>query len=175
MKYLHERYGYRSYEHLEWTTNEQLQLLRLAYEEIGLGTWTDCTQATPVTGLGETLAGLDISEPKHPIISRLPVKERPLEFNGVHDVISDITPVGDETSSNGTGDETSSNVAGNEMSSNVAGDETSSNGAGNETSSNGAGDASVEGDAPSRGMSDARSNSSSEEAGQLAVRDLGNA
>ncbi|KAI1173299.1 hypothetical protein F4777DRAFT_558398 [Nemania sp. FL0916] len=35
---LHRKFGYKSYQQLEWSTNEQLQLLRLAHEEAGHGT-----------------------------------------------------------------------------------------------------------------------------------------
>ena len=55
-----------TYSRLEWTTNQTLQLQRLAHEELGLGTWTRVADDCPITLPGELLASIDISDPKHP-------------------------------------------------------------------------------------------------------------
>ncbi len=63
---LRKRRGYRPYANLEWTSNETLQLQRLAHEGIGLGAWSGTTETVPVTERGEHLGVLDISNPAHP-------------------------------------------------------------------------------------------------------------
>ncbi|KAF1983251.1 hypothetical protein K402DRAFT_319465, partial [Aulographum hederae CBS 113979] len=54
------------YGRLEWTTNETLQLQRLAHEELGLGTWSRRAKDFPVTEDGEVLGLLDLSDLDHP-------------------------------------------------------------------------------------------------------------
>ncbi|KKY16375.1 hypothetical protein UCDDS831_g07054 [Diplodia seriata] len=43
------------YARLEWCANDTLHLQRLAHEELGFGTWTDCDREIPVTEKGELL------------------------------------------------------------------------------------------------------------------------
>ncbi|KAF7541498.1 hypothetical protein G7054_g522 [Neopestalotiopsis clavispora] len=68
---LHKRRGWQSYQQLEWTTNQQLQLLRLAYEESGYGKWSKCTDFVPLTEKDEKLCPFDISQLDHPSIMRV--------------------------------------------------------------------------------------------------------
>ncbi|KAI0439641.1 hypothetical protein F4803DRAFT_530345 [Xylaria telfairii] len=63
---LHDRWGYQQHAYLEWVSQETFQLQRLAHEELGLGTWSGATSAIPTVELGDKLAGLDVTDPKHP-------------------------------------------------------------------------------------------------------------
>ncbi|KAI8629647.1 hypothetical protein F5Y19DRAFT_484558 [Xylariaceae sp. FL1651] len=63
---LHDRWGYQQHAYLEWVSQETLQLQRLAHEELGFGTWSGATSAIPTVELGDKLAGLDATDPKHP-------------------------------------------------------------------------------------------------------------
>lgn len=56
------------YSRLEWSTNDVLQMHRIANEELSIGTWDKCTgvRAVPITACSEKLAVLDIQDPKHP-------------------------------------------------------------------------------------------------------------
>ncbi len=67
------------YQRLEWTTNETLQLQRLAHEELGCGTWSRTAGDHPVTAPHEQLAVLDISEPEHPRLKSSMVKTGTVE------------------------------------------------------------------------------------------------
>ncbi|KAI1743972.1 hypothetical protein F4680DRAFT_470466 [Xylaria scruposa] len=67
-KILYKRWGYKTYAHLEWTTNATLQLQRLAHEELGFGTWSKGTDEVPATKEGELLACLDLTNPIHPVL-----------------------------------------------------------------------------------------------------------
>ncbi|KAI0102799.1 hypothetical protein GGR51DRAFT_573829 [Nemania sp. FL0031] len=67
-KLLYNRWGYKKYAHLEWTTNATLQLQRLAHEELGFGTWSKGTDEVPTTKNGELLACLDLTNPVHPLL-----------------------------------------------------------------------------------------------------------
>ncbi|KAF7516698.1 hypothetical protein G7054_g14048 [Neopestalotiopsis clavispora] len=102
--YLHSSFEYHQYKHLEWTTNETLQLHRLAHEGTGLGTWSGCTGATPTTLPEANLASLDIGDLTHPILARpdeveeevVEMIEGDLKHTGIApgtapDVILDIT------------------------------------------------------------------------------------
>ncbi|KAI9786359.1 MAG: hypothetical protein M1816_008020 [Peltula sp. TS41687] len=62
---------------LEWTTNDTLQLQRLAHEELGFGTRSRTAQGHPVTAPGEQLAPLDISDPNHPKLASFGAKLEP--------------------------------------------------------------------------------------------------
>ncbi|KAI0515427.1 hypothetical protein F5B22DRAFT_189947 [Xylaria bambusicola] len=64
---LHRRRKYHQYAHLEWVTNEQLQLHRLAHEPNGDSTWHGCAEEVPTTDPGVQLPPLDISDPEHPV------------------------------------------------------------------------------------------------------------
>ncbi|KAL1623516.1 hypothetical protein SLS54_004506 [Diplodia seriata] len=65
--YLQRRFRRDTYARLEWATNDTLQLQRLANEELGIGVWTGCCDAVPVTtNASEHLAVLDASDPDHP-------------------------------------------------------------------------------------------------------------
>lgn len=72
---LHRRRRYRQYAYLEWTTNETLQLHRVANEEqTGSDTtWSRCTSMVPTTAPGVLLSSLDIRDLKHP---RFPSKDQ---------------------------------------------------------------------------------------------------
>ncbi|KAK6211789.1 hypothetical protein LQW54_005648 [Pestalotiopsis sp. IQ-011] len=74
---LHKKRGYKQYSHLEWTSNSTLQLQRMAHEELGLGTWTKCTDIVPATKAGELLCCLDVTDPSQP---RLRVAEQEEKF-----------------------------------------------------------------------------------------------
>ncbi|KAI0449692.1 hypothetical protein F5B21DRAFT_517984 [Xylaria acuta] len=60
---LYNRWGYKKYAHLEWTTNATLQLQRLAHEELGFSTWSRGTDEVPATKEGELLGLLGSYEP----------------------------------------------------------------------------------------------------------------
>lgn len=64
------RAGSLRYPLAEWNSNGCLQLQRQAFEELGIGQWKGCNQYVPFTE-GQTDVGpLDISEPKHPRLSK---------------------------------------------------------------------------------------------------------
>ena len=63
------------YSRIEWSANDILQTQRMAHEELGAGTGSDCT-AVPVTGENQMRA---IPEPKHP---RLQVPSAVEEMEG---------------------------------------------------------------------------------------------
>ena len=65
-EWLSKRTTRGTYQRLEWTVNNTLQLQRLAHEELGLGTWSKKTECYPITLPGEHLATIDISDPEHP-------------------------------------------------------------------------------------------------------------
>ncbi|KAB2570289.1 Cytochrome p450 [Lasiodiplodia theobromae] len=71
--WLQKRRRLDSYSRLEWCTNETTQLQRLANEEIGLGVWDRIDETIPVTGRGDLLAVLDLTDPKHPRLRAPPV------------------------------------------------------------------------------------------------------
>src|SRR4051794_40539078 len=72
---LHRRRKYKSYTYLEWMSNNSLQLHRLAHEELGPSTWSNCDQQIPITTEHDGyLASLDITDPKHPTLQR-PAKQ----------------------------------------------------------------------------------------------------
>lgn len=98
--------GYRQYAHLEWTTNEVLQLQRLAHEELGLGTWTGCVDTVPTTKGGENIASLDITNIHHPVLA--PPEKQELPKSGQNDSVSaetqsKTTPTGPTGSRETTG------------------------------------------------------------------------
>ncbi|KAI0813452.1 hypothetical protein GGR55DRAFT_703439 [Xylaria sp. FL0064] len=65
---LHQKRGFRTFAHLEWSANATLQLQRLAHEQLGFGTWSKGTEDIPVTEAGNLLGCLDISQPDYPVI-----------------------------------------------------------------------------------------------------------
>ncbi|RDW59243.1 hypothetical protein BP5796_12167 [Coleophoma crateriformis] len=67
LAYVQKRRKCRDYASIEWSTNAALQLHRLAQEELGIGTWSGCTDIVPVTKEGDILATLDISDLEHPV------------------------------------------------------------------------------------------------------------
>lgn len=73
--WLHQSRKYRQYAYLEWTTNEILQLHRVANEGPSEhdGTWSHCTSWVPTTDPGVILSSLNISDLKHP---RIPSKDQ---------------------------------------------------------------------------------------------------
>lgn len=60
-----------------------MQLQRMVNENLGLGTWTRTDEAVPITELGDTLAVLDVENPKH---ARLIVPTE--ELNIMHSTVS---------------------------------------------------------------------------------------
>ena len=70
IEWLVERYSKHTnrstYQRLEWTVNNTLQLQRIVHEELGLGTWSKTAEDYPITLPGERLATVDISDPEHP-------------------------------------------------------------------------------------------------------------
>ncbi len=63
-----DRSGRHRYAKLEWSTNETIQLQRMAHEGSGMGTWSRGTNSIPVTKPGDVLAVLDITNPTHPVL-----------------------------------------------------------------------------------------------------------
>lgn len=70
LSYLHKGRKYKSYAHLEWTSNTSLQLHRMAHEQLEGRKWAHCTEHIPTTDPETPLASLDISDPTHPILRR---------------------------------------------------------------------------------------------------------
>ncbi|KAI1505251.1 hypothetical protein F5X99DRAFT_430515 [Biscogniauxia marginata] len=70
LRCLHRRRKHKQHTYLEWRTHETFQLHRLAHEELGYGKWDRCTDFVPITESGDILAGLDISDPEHPLLLR---------------------------------------------------------------------------------------------------------
>jgi len=78
MHCVRERYmGRDKYARLEWYATGTLQMQRMAHEELGLMTrshdndtvtWFACDGDVPITKDNATLAGLDISDEKHPVL-----------------------------------------------------------------------------------------------------------
>ncbi|KAL9618487.1 MAG: hypothetical protein Q9160_006806 [Pyrenula sp. 1 TL-2023] len=61
-----QRYRHRkAYSILEWLANDALQLQWLAHEATGSGNWHPSSSAYPTTTLGDLLAVLDVTDPKH--------------------------------------------------------------------------------------------------------------
>jgi hypothetical protein len=58
------------YSVVEWNQTGTLQLQRLAHEEAGFGTWTQCDGDVPVTEPGQLIAGLDLRDAKHPMLTK---------------------------------------------------------------------------------------------------------
>ncbi|KAI1081443.1 hypothetical protein F5B20DRAFT_536073 [Whalleya microplaca] len=56
---------------LEWAVNDTLQLQRLAFEELGVGKWNDCDKDIPFTKDLVQVSALDVSDLKHPKLSRV--------------------------------------------------------------------------------------------------------
>ncbi|RDW62486.1 hypothetical protein BP5796_10788 [Coleophoma crateriformis] len=67
---LQRRRKHKEYSYLEWSTNSTLQLHRLTQEELQIGTWSGCTDKIPITKADEILGSLDISDIKHPVLTR---------------------------------------------------------------------------------------------------------
>lgn len=85
-----------SYSDMEWSTNETLQLQRLAHEEDNGedGIWTNATDAIPITrSPNHVLGTLDATDPSHPRLARPRKEDAKLErlFTG----FSDKTRVGE--------------------------------------------------------------------------------
>ncbi|OJD29408.1 cytochrome p450 protein [Diplodia corticola] len=68
--WVRKRYGLDYGAHLEWYSNETLQLQRLAHEGVGVGTWSHAVNDIPLTGSGELLATLDLTDKEHPTLQR---------------------------------------------------------------------------------------------------------
>jgi hypothetical protein len=64
------------YSVLEWSHTSTLQLQRLAHEEAGYGTWSQCDGDVPVTFSGHQLAPLTLSDVKHPVLKKLKTKSQ---------------------------------------------------------------------------------------------------
>ncbi|PQE05096.1 cytochrome p450 protein [Rutstroemia sp. NJR-2017a BVV2] len=91
--FLHKRYKYENYKQLEWTTNQQLQLLRLAHEELGLSSWKKCTDFIPITERDELLSELDITQTDHPVIMVHTSKSEPEAVHSEDGIVEEISPV----------------------------------------------------------------------------------
>ncbi|KAI0436898.1 hypothetical protein F4803DRAFT_566489 [Xylaria telfairii] len=61
---------HRPHAHFEWMTNGSLQLYRLAHENLGMETWSNCTNEVPITMPDVVLNGIDFSDPEHPLLNR---------------------------------------------------------------------------------------------------------
>lgn len=62
LSWLHRTRGYfKHYTFLEWSTNETLQLQRLAYQGLGSGSWSGYADAIPTTQPGEELGNLPLA------------------------------------------------------------------------------------------------------------------
>ncbi|GAW22620.1 hypothetical protein ANO14919_121620 [Xylariales sp. No.14919] len=59
------------YANLEWASNTSLQLHRLAHEKLEQGEWSNCVEEIPTTELDVELAGLDVTDPARPTISKI--------------------------------------------------------------------------------------------------------
>ncbi|KAI3320863.1 hypothetical protein HD806DRAFT_547041 [Xylariaceae sp. AK1471] len=68
LSYLSRRWGYRKYQHLEWTLNDYLHLHRLAQEVIGFGKWSGGAAKVPTTDANDVLANIDVSDLSHPVL-----------------------------------------------------------------------------------------------------------
>lgn len=68
--FLRKRHKKGTYRHLEWVSNDTLQLQRMVHEELGLGAWIGAADTIPVTRPEEYLGVLDVSDEKHPIMVR---------------------------------------------------------------------------------------------------------
>ncbi|KAI0402325.1 hypothetical protein F4802DRAFT_617985 [Xylaria palmicola] len=66
--HLSKRNKSRQYSHLEWVTNEALQLHRLVHEGHSQTTWLRCDQGVPINDAEALLPSLDISDPEHPTL-----------------------------------------------------------------------------------------------------------
>lgn len=71
------------YSKLEWSSNETLQLQRLAHEAAGTGTWSRGTGLVPITRHGDVLAVLDIDDLNHPRLRASPERQ-----NGIRNEIT---------------------------------------------------------------------------------------
>ncbi|KAG8156517.1 hypothetical protein KVR01_013621 [Diaporthe batatas] len=67
---LHRRRQHNSYAHLEWISNNSLQLHRMAHEQLMGQKWDRCADDIPTTDPDVFLANLDISDPEHPILCK---------------------------------------------------------------------------------------------------------
>jgi hypothetical protein len=76
MAELRKRFNIKTYEQLEWSSNDALQLQRLAYDGAGAGTWFNGASLVPLTLRDEQLlALLDISDPELPRLKILSASE----------------------------------------------------------------------------------------------------
>ena len=71
--YIQYKKDLKDYRRLVWKSDGLLQLQRMAYEEVGFGTWERCTKVTPVTARGQTLALLNVNDPDHPRLRKASV------------------------------------------------------------------------------------------------------
>ncbi|POS70784.1 hypothetical protein DHEL01_v210824 [Diaporthe helianthi] len=70
LNYLHKHLLHKSYAHLEWISNNSLQLHRLAQEQLTGQRWDKCADEIPITDPDVPLASLDISDLEHPVLRR---------------------------------------------------------------------------------------------------------
>ncbi|KAI0006574.1 hypothetical protein F4779DRAFT_620499 [Xylariaceae sp. FL0662B] len=68
--FFQRRFKRDPFSRLEWAANDTLQLQRLAFEELGIGEWYDCDKDIPVTKKPIEVSALDVSDPKHPRLSK---------------------------------------------------------------------------------------------------------
>ncbi|KAI0154922.1 hypothetical protein GGR57DRAFT_502110 [Xylariaceae sp. FL1272] len=71
LDFLYKNLDFRSYARLEWISNGDLQLHRLAHGELAPEEWSNCTKDVPTANPYITLASLDIhTDPRRPILER---------------------------------------------------------------------------------------------------------
>ncbi|KAK3683339.1 hypothetical protein B0T22DRAFT_245517 [Podospora appendiculata] len=56
------------YTRMEWFATGALQMQRMAHEELGVGVWSQCDELVPVSRGNTILAGLDVSDVRHPLL-----------------------------------------------------------------------------------------------------------
>lgn len=87
------------YSRLEWSAHDILQTQRMAHDELGYGKWENCTgvRAVPVTTNNQSLAVLDVQDPKYPRLK--PRVTAKVDEHVVEQDISSSTSVASNTES----------------------------------------------------------------------------
>lgn len=80
--FLHKHYRVGTHRYLEWVTMDTLQLQRLAHEGVGGADWYGAAESVPYTGLGGSLAVLNIQDVSHPTLSTSSTSERLFDEGG---------------------------------------------------------------------------------------------
>ncbi|KAF3026642.1 hypothetical protein E8E14_014501 [Neopestalotiopsis sp. 37M] len=76
--FLHNRWGYKKYSHLEWTSNSMLHLQRqrMAHEEASLGTWPKSVETLQAKTPSDMLNCLDVTDASRPILRSIKKAEK---------------------------------------------------------------------------------------------------